>query len=163
MIAREVALLGGVVLRTLGLFGHRQRKQDARFLHETTVRKDTRSMIVQLEKTFRFEAAHFLPKVPEGHKCRKIHGHSFVVDVTIEGEVDPEMGWLMDFAEILDVWKPIYEQLDHQLLNDIEGLENPTSELLAHWLWQRMKPELPGLIEIVVNETCLSRCRYKGQ
>jgi 6-pyruvoyltetrahydropterin/6-carboxytetrahydropterin synthase len=114
------------------------------------------------ERTYRFEAAHFLPRVPPGHKCARMHGHSYMVEVVIEGEIDPERGWLMDFAEIDEYASPIVRQLDHQVLNEIEGLTNPTSELLAVWIWHKLSP-LPGLVEVVVSETPSSRCIYRGQ
>lgn len=120
-------------------------------------------MKVRLQKTLRFEAAHWLPKVPEDHKCRRIHGHGFKIDISIEGDVDPEMGWLLDFNTIAEAWAPLHKQLDHHLLNDIEGLENPTSELLAKWIWDRLKPSLPMLSELTVHETCASRCTYWGE
>lgn len=118
---------------------------------------------VQLVKTYRFEAAHYLPNVPEGHKCRRMHGHSFKFEVHLKGNVDPDTGWLMDFGDVSRVIKPMIENyLDHYLLNDIEGLSNPTSEQLCIWLWNRIKPDLPMLTEIVVHETCTARCHYKG-
>ena len=119
-------------------------------------------MRTRLERSYRFEAAHFLPKVPVGHKCARMHGHSYQIEVAIEGEVDRERGWLVDFAEIDEHVTPLVRQLDHQVLNEIEGLANPTSELLAHWWWQRLAPVLP-LVEIVVSETPSSRCVYRGQ
>jgi 6-pyruvoyltetrahydropterin/6-carboxytetrahydropterin synthase len=120
-------------------------------------------MRVELRKTFQFEAAHLLPHVAEGHKCRRLHGHSFVVDVVVEGECDPKLGWLMDYADISAAFKPIHDQLDHYYLNEIPGLENPTSENLAAWIWERLRPSLPLLKEIVVAETCMSRCVYSGK
>ena len=120
-------------------------------------------MRVELRKTFQFEAAHLLPHLPEIHKCRRLHGHSFVVDVVVEGECDPKLGWLMDYADISAAFKPIHDQLDHYYLNEITGLENPTSENLAAWIWQRLRPKLPLLKEIVVAETCMSRCVYSGK
>jgi 6-pyruvoyltetrahydropterin/6-carboxytetrahydropterin synthase len=120
-------------------------------------------MRVELRKTFQFEAAHLLPHLPASHKCRRLHGHSFVVDVVVEGECDPKLGWLMDYADISAAFKPIHEQLDHFYLNEIAGLENPTSENLAVWIWERLKPKLPLLKEIVVAETCMSRCVYSGK
>ncbi len=120
-------------------------------------------MKVRLEKEFQFEAAHWLPKVPEGHKCRRLHGHSFRVVIAVEGEVDPEKGWLIDYADITRAWFQLHHQLDHHCLNDIEGLENPTSELLAKWIWDRLKPELPQLCEVIVYETQYSRCIYRGE
>ncbi len=115
-----------------------------------------------LFKEFSFEAAHRLPNVPEGHKCARLHGHSFQVRITIDGPVGAESGWVMDFAEIKAAFKPLYEQLDHHYLNDIDGLDNPTSERLAAWIWERLKPVLPLLSEVVVHETCTSGCRYRG-
>jgi 6-pyruvoyltetrahydropterin/6-carboxytetrahydropterin synthase len=119
-------------------------------------------MRTRLMRSYRFEAAHFLPKVPPGHKCARMHGHSYQIEVAIEGEVDPERGWLMDFAEIDERAHPLVRQLDHQVLNEIEGLANPTSELLAQWWWERLAPMLAGLCEIVVSETPSSRCVYRG-
>jgi len=115
-----------------------------------------------LVKEIRFEAAHRLPMVPEGHKCARLHGHSFRVEIQVEGEVDPRSGWLIDYAEIADAFAPLREQLDHHYLNEIEGLENPTSENLAAWIWERLSPRLPLLRRIVVHETCTSRCVYEG-
>lgn len=117
---------------------------------------------VELSKTFRFEAAHRLPRVPEGHKCQRLHGHSFRVEVRIAGDVDPELGWLMDYADIKAAWAPLHAQLDHYYLNEIPGLENPTSENLAVWIWERLKPGLPELVSIKVLETCTSMCEYRG-
>jgi 6-pyruvoyltetrahydropterin/6-carboxytetrahydropterin synthase len=113
-----------------------------------------------LHKEFRFEAAHLLPNVPEGHKCRRLHGHSFRVTVWVEGEVDEDSGWVMDFAELSAAFAPLHDRLDHRYLNEVEGLENPTSERLAVWIWQHL--ELPGLVRVDVHETCTSGCRYEG-
>jgi 6-pyruvoyltetrahydropterin/6-carboxytetrahydropterin synthase len=119
-------------------------------------------MRTRLERTYRFEAAHFLPHVPPGHKCARMHGHSYLIEIAIEGEVDPGRGWVMDFAEIDDHAAPLVRQLDHQVLNEIPGLPNPTSELLAAWWWQQLAAGLPGLVEVVVSETPTSRCVYRG-
>jgi 6-pyruvoyltetrahydropterin/6-carboxytetrahydropterin synthase len=119
-------------------------------------------MRARLERSYRFEAAHFLPKVPPGHKCARMHGHSYLIEVAIEGEVDPERGWVVDFADIDHHAVPLMRALDHQVLNEIDGLSNPTSELLAAWWWQRLKPTLPELVEILVSETPTSRCLYRG-
>lgn len=119
-------------------------------------------MRMELRKTFQFEAAHLLPHLPKAHKCRRLHGHSFVVEIVIEGECDPKLGWLMDYADISAAFKPILDRLDHYYLNEISGLENPTSENLAAWIWKRLHPKLPLLKEIVVAETCMSRCVYRG-
>ena len=113
-------------------------------------------------KTFTIEAAHRLPNVPEGHKCARLHGHSFQVELRVSGEPGEHSGWVMDFADIKAAFRPLYEQLDHHYLNEIEGLDNPTSERLAIWIWERLKPVLPQLGEVIVHETCTSGCRYAG-
>ena len=120
-------------------------------------------MRVSLSKTFSFEAAHWLPKFPEGHKCRRMHGHSFHVDVEIEGEVPEEQGYLLDYGEIKKAITPIHDLLDHRCLNDIEGLENPTAEQLARWIWNRLEGPLPLLSEVNVRETCSNGCTYRGE
>ncbi len=117
---------------------------------------------VRLVRDFSFEAAHHLPNVPDGHKCRQMHGHSFRVALVCEGRIDPETGWLIDFAELKQAFAPVLSELDHKYLNDIEGLENPTVENLARWLWARLKPGLPVLAQINVAETDSSRCEYRG-
>lgn len=119
-------------------------------------------MKVELEKTFRFEAAHLLPNVPEAHKCRRLHGHSFRVDVAVAGDVDPHVGWFVDYADIKDAFAPLLDALDHRYLNDVEGLANPTSEHLAAWIWERLAPRVPGLVRVTVHETCEARCHYHG-
>ncbi|HEU4729946.1 MAG TPA: 6-carboxytetrahydropterin synthase QueD [Kofleriaceae bacterium] len=119
-------------------------------------------MSMRLERSYRFEAAHYLPRVPPGHKCARMHGHSYCIEIAIEGEIDPERGWVMDFADIDAHVAPLVRELDHKVLNELEGLGNPTSELLARWLWQRLKLSLPGLSEVVVSETPTSRCVYRG-
>lgn len=119
-------------------------------------------MKMRLVKTFRFEAAHDLPTFPDGHKCRRLHGHSFRFDVVVEGEVDPAKGFLIDYGDIKKICDPIVRQLDHYYLNEIEGLSNPTSEMIAKWLWDRIKPQLPMLARIIVYETCTSACEYDG-
>ncbi len=111
---------------------------------------------------FRFEAAHRLPNVPEGHKCSRLHGHSFRCTVTAAGPIDDESGWLMDYADIRAVIEPVRKQLDHYLLNEIEGLSNPTSEVLARWIWTRLHSGLPQLTAVTVRETCNARCTYRG-
>ncbi len=117
---------------------------------------------MELYKEFSIEAAHYLPNVAENHKCKRLHGHSFKVRIVIEGDVNPDSGWVMDFAELKAAFKPYYQQLDHHCLNDIEGLENPTSENLAKWIWNKLKTELPLLTRIEIAETCTSGCRYSG-
>jgi len=118
---------------------------------------------MQIYKDFSIEAAHRLPNVPEGHKCARLHGHSFQVRISVEGPVGEQSGWVMDFGDIKAAFAPIYAQLDHHYLNDIEGLENPTSENLAAWIWQKLKPALPQLSSVRVKETCTSGCIYRGQ
>lgn len=117
---------------------------------------------MEIWKEFTFEAAHLLPNVPEGHKCRRLHGHSYRVRVTIEGEVDPSLGWVLDFADLKQAFTPIRRQLDHYYLNEIEGLENPTAENIARWIWRRLVPDLPSLSRIDIEETCTSGCSYRG-
>ena len=117
---------------------------------------------MELRKSFQFEAAHLLPHLPETHKCRRLHGHSFRVEIVLAGECDAKLGWLMDYAEIKAVFSPIWEKLDHHYLNEIRGLENPTSENVAAWIWQQLKPNLPLLVEVVVAETCTAQAVYRG-
>jgi len=113
-------------------------------------------------KAFTLESAHRLPNVPAGHKCARIHGHSFRVEIHVSGEVDPQVGWVQDFADIKAAFQPLFEQLDHNYLNEVAGLENPTSENLAKWVWDRLKPGLPLLSKIVVHETCTCGAVYSG-
>lgn len=120
-------------------------------------------MTVRLSKTFHFEAAHHLPTFPDGHKCRRLHGHSFRFEVVVEGEVDPKLGYLIDYGDIKRVADPIVRQLDHYYLNEIPGLENPTSESLSRWIWERLRPALPLLKAIIIYETCSSACEYRGE
>jgi len=120
-------------------------------------------MRCRIIKDFRFEAAQTLPNLPGDHKCTKMHGHSFKVEITIEGEVDPAIGWVYDHAEISSAMKPLLDRMDHSYLNEIEGLENPTIENMAAWLWQKLAPQLPGLCEIVIHETPNARCVFRGE
>ena len=123
---------------------------------------DAHPMHVQLVKSFTFEAAHYLPSFPEGHKCRRMHGHSFRIEIKVAGEVPEGDYHLIDYGEIMGIVEPLRKQLDHYCLNEIEGLENPTSEMIAKWLWDRLQGDLLLLDEIVVDETCTSRCVYRG-
>ena len=116
---------------------------------------------MEIFKEFTFEAAHHLPMVPEGHKCARLHGHSFMVSVHVEGPVS-DKGWVIDFGDIKSAFKPIWEQLDHYYLNEIEGLENPTSENIARWIWLKLEKSLPELSKIIIRETCNSGCIYLG-
>jgi 6-pyruvoyltetrahydropterin/6-carboxytetrahydropterin synthase len=120
-------------------------------------------MRTRLTKDFFFESAQTLPKAPAGHKCANMHGHSFKVEVSVEGEVDIDTGWLYDHAQISEAMNPLVAQLDHAYLNDIPGLENPTIELMAAWFWRKLAPLCPGLCEIVVHETPWARCSYWGE
>jgi 6-pyruvoyltetrahydropterin/6-carboxytetrahydropterin synthase len=117
---------------------------------------------MEIFKKFTFEAAHRLPNVPEGHKCARLHGHSYSVEVHVTGEPDEELGWIMDFSDIATVVEPIIGQLDHYYLNEIDGLDNPTSENIARWLWTRISKVLPALSKLVICETCTSGCVYTG-
>jgi 6-pyruvoyltetrahydropterin/6-carboxytetrahydropterin synthase len=117
---------------------------------------------VEIFREFTFEAAHRLPEVPPGHKCARLHGHSYRLEVHIDGDVDPALGWVMDFADLKEAVRPVIDQLDHYYLNEIPGLENPTSENVACWAWKRLADSLP-LTAIVVRETCISGCVYRGE
>lgn len=119
-------------------------------------------MQARLTKDFTFEAAQTLPNAPEGHKCRLMHGHSFKVEVSVEGEVDPDVGWVYDHARISRAMNPLLEMLDHSYLNEIEGLDNPTIENMAAWFWRKLLPDCPGLCEIVIHETPTARCVFRG-
>jgi 6-pyruvoyltetrahydropterin/6-carboxytetrahydropterin synthase len=119
-------------------------------------------MRCRLERDYGFEAAHHLPRAPEGHKCRRVHGHSYRLTVVVDGEISPQTGWVLDFAEIDEQVEPLVARLDHRTLNDVEGLENATCELLAAWIWDRLAPSLAGLVEIAVAETDGARCVYRG-
>ena len=118
---------------------------------------------MEIFKTFTLESAHRLPHVPAGHKCARVHGHSFRVELHVSGAVDPRRGWVMDFAELDAAVRPVLGQLDHAHLNEVEGLGNPTSERIALWLWRRLKPALPGLSRVEVMETETTGCVYAGE
>ena len=117
---------------------------------------------MEIFKIFTIEAAHRLPNLPEQHKCRRLHGHSFRIEIHVRGPLTDKEGWVMDFADVKSAFSPLYEQLDHHYLNDIPGLENPTSENLARWIWVRLKPALPLLTKVIVRETCTAGCAYTG-
>jgi 6-pyruvoyltetrahydropterin/6-carboxytetrahydropterin synthase len=119
--------------------------------------------MMEIYKRFHIEAAHRLPNVPEGHKCARLHGHSYQVDIHVSGPLHESLGWVMDFADLKQAFLPVFEQLDHRYLNEIPGLENPTAENIARWIWDRLKPSLPELSRIVINETCTSGVTYQGQ
>lgn len=117
---------------------------------------------MEIFKEFTFEAAHRLPNLPAEHKCSRLHGHSFRAEIHVSGPVDPRLGWVQDFGDIKAVFKPYYEMLDHNYLNEIEGLENPTSEVIARWIWQKVRSQLPLLSKVVIRETCTCGCIYTG-
>jgi 6-pyruvoyltetrahydropterin/6-carboxytetrahydropterin synthase len=113
-------------------------------------------------KKFIFDAAHFLPGVPDGHKCKNMHGHTYGLTLFAEGPVKQPEGWVVDFADLKATVKPVLDRLDHHCLNDIPGLDNPTSEILAIWLWSQLKPLIPGLKRIELNETPTSGAIFEG-
>ena len=118
---------------------------------------------MEIFKEFTIEAAHRLPHVPEGHKCARLHGHSFRIEIHVRGPVEEPAGWILDFSDIKDAFAPIHEQLDHRFLNEVDGLQNPTSENLCRWIWQRLRPRLPLLSRVLVRETCTTGCSYEGE
>jgi 6-pyruvoyltetrahydropterin/6-carboxytetrahydropterin synthase len=118
--------------------------------------------MMEIFKEFRIEAAHRLPNVPPGHKCARLHGHSFRIGIHVSGPVDPVQGWVRDFADLTAAFAPLHAQLDNHYLNEVPGLENPTSERLAIWIWDRLHPVVPGLSRITIHETCTSGCEYRG-
>jgi len=117
---------------------------------------------MEIFREFTFEAAHRLPNVPAGHKCARLHGHSYRVEVHVTGPIGADTGWVMDFGDLGEACVPVREQLDHYYLNDIAGLENPTSEVLARWIWDRLAGAVP-LSAVVIRETCTSGCVYRGE
>lgn len=114
----------------------------------------------EIFREYRFEAAHRLTRLPPDHRCARLHGHSFVAQLHCRGPLDEERGWLLDFYEVDRAFSPCLELLDHNYLNDIDGLANPTSEVIARWIWSRVKPALPQLVRVVIKETCDSGCAY---
>ena len=118
---------------------------------------------MEIFKVFHIEAAHRLPNLPASHKCSRLHGHSFRVEIHISGEPGAESGWVMDFADLKTAFAPVFEAREHRYLNEGPGLENPTSEIVALWIWQRLKPTLPTLSKVLIAETCTSGCVYTGE
>ncbi len=114
----------------------------------------------EIRKTMSFEAAHLLPGVPKDHKCGRLHGHSFKVTFVVRGGLDAKVGWVVDYGDIKTAVTPIIDQLDHYYLNDIKGLENPTSEVLSKWIFDKAKGNVPGLFQVIVCETCTTESRY---
>ena len=117
---------------------------------------------MEIYKEFSFDSAHYLPHVPDGHKCKNMHGHTYRLRVFIKGELDPRLGWIMDFKELKDALAPVMEQLDHKLINEIKGLENPTAENITVWIWNTIKPLLPLLSKIELYETPTTGVIYAG-
>ena len=117
---------------------------------------------MKIFKNFTFDSAHFLPNVPEGHKCKELHGHTYRLTVILESELVKKLDWVVDFAEVKNVINPIIDSIDHKLLNDIEGLQNPTCEIVAIWLWNKIKDELPQLTKIELSENASSGVIYEG-
>jgi 6-pyruvoyltetrahydropterin/6-carboxytetrahydropterin synthase len=121
-------------------------------------------VIVELSREYHFEAAHRLPRVPEGHKCSRVHGHSYKVVLNVRGKVDPQSGWLIDFGALDDVFAArIHSRLDHRYLNDIPGLENSTCEILAGFIWNEVRQTIPELSAVTVWETIDASCTYRGE
>jgi 6-pyruvoyltetrahydropterin/6-carboxytetrahydropterin synthase len=118
---------------------------------------------MRIFREFRFEAAHSLPDAPPGHKCRRLHGHSYRLVVHVEGPLQPQTGWVMDFADLRRVVDPLIERLDHQYLNDIDGLGQSTAEVIVVWIWNKLKPELPGLCRLELFETAKAGAVYEGR
>jgi 6-pyruvoyltetrahydropterin/6-carboxytetrahydropterin synthase len=118
---------------------------------------------MEIYKEFSFDSAHFLPNVPEGHKCKNMHGHTYKLKVFIKGTPDPVLGWIMDFKDLKDVISNIIDQLDHKLINDIPGLENPTAENITIWIWKQISPLLSGLSRIELYETPTTGVIYSGE
>ena len=119
--------------------------------------------MIEIFKVFYFDAAHFLPHVGSDHKCSRMHGHSFRVEIHLKAPVDSRLGWVMDFGDMVKAFEPLRNELEHQCLNQISGLENPTSENLARWIWRRLQPQLPDLHKIIVQESEESGCIYCGE
>jgi len=117
---------------------------------------------MEIYNEFTFDSAHYLPNLPEGHKCRRLHGHTYTIRIFVKGKVDKILGWVIDFGDIEKVSRPIIDELDHMLLNDIDGLENPTCENIARWVWQRLKISIPGLSKVIVKESTSAGCIYEG-
>jgi len=117
---------------------------------------------VELVKEYRFEAAHRLPRVPEGHKCARVHGHSYKVELEVSGPVDEATGWLIDFGVIDDAWAELHARFDHRNLNDVPGLENSTCENIAIYVWRAVRETVPRLSAVTIWETTDSRCTYRG-
>jgi 6-pyruvoyltetrahydropterin/6-carboxytetrahydropterin synthase len=117
---------------------------------------------MRISQAFRFEAAHRLPHVPQTHRCHRMHGHSYRVELQLSGRADAHSGFVTDFFDVEAAFAPLLQQLDHHCLNEIEGLENPTAENIALWIWQRTKAALPQLACVRVYETPDCWAEYDG-
>jgi 6-pyruvoyltetrahydropterin/6-carboxytetrahydropterin synthase len=117
---------------------------------------------MQIFRDFEFESAHWLPHVPEGHKCKRMHGHGYRLRVVIEGSPDPRLGWIMDFGEVKAIVGEVIGRLDHRCLNEIKGLENPTAEAIAVWIWDQLRPKLAALARLELRETEHAGVIYEG-
>jgi len=155
----SVTVQGGGIVAGLD----RREEYRGRDLKRYTSALGSHHRAVEIFKVFSIEAAHHLPNVPAGHKCRRLHGHSFRIELRVRGPVGADSGWVQDFADLGAAFDPLFQRLDHRCLNEVPGLENPTSENLARWIWRELKPMLPLLAEVVVHETCTSGCRYRGE
>ena len=118
---------------------------------------------MKIYKEFKFDSAHFLPNVPPDHKCANMHGHTYMIEIHVEDELDPKLGWVLDYNDLRQVVEPLVDQLDHKVLNDIDGLENPTAEHIALWFWNQIKPNLNQLVQVVVKENPTNVCIYSGE
>ncbi len=118
---------------------------------------------MKIYKEFKFDSAHWLPHVPPDHKCANMHGHTYYIEVHVEDELHPKLGWVLDYNDLKKVVKPLINQLDHKVLNEVEGLENPTAEMIAFWLWNQIKPKLQQLTQVVVKENPTNVCIYSGE
>ena len=117
-------------------------------------------MKYELKQHFQIESARFLPNLPSTHPCARLHGHSFKIVLTLLGDLDTKVGWVMDYNEISFAMKPLLIEIDHRVLNEVPGLENPTSELLAKWIYDRMIKKIPILKNVTIAETSATECRY---
>jgi 6-pyruvoyltetrahydropterin/6-carboxytetrahydropterin synthase len=119
-------------------------------------------MKTTIAKQFTFDSAHFLPRVPDGHKCKNMHGHTYVVEIRVVGDplADPEdrSGWIVDYADIAAAWAPIAKLLDHHVLNEVVGLTNPTTEMLAPWILRRLWIDFPRVSSVRVYESSTTWC-----
>lgn len=118
---------------------------------------------MEIFREFTFDAAHRLDHLPEGHKCARVHGHTYRLTVFVNGALDPDLGWIVDFAEVKRLTNEVIDTLDHHFLNEVEGLEQPTTELICVWIWDRLKPKLPGLCRLKLWENQNSGCTYAGE